>query len=189
MALGEINTIEREVKAKPKSSLDFRLMSLIYKFRDLFLPRMSILKEVGIEAGFHVLDYGCGPGSYLIPLVELVGVSGQIYALDANPLAIQGVQRLVSRRRLGNMQTILSDLKTGLPSKSVDVVLLYDVLHDLKNAGKVLVELHRVLKPQGILSLSDHHMKAEEIISQVTSGRLFMLSASGKRTQSYLRGE
>jgi len=121
--------------------------------------------------------------------VDLVGVSGQIYALDANPLAIQGVQRLVSRRRLGNMQTILSDLKTGLPSKSVDVVLLYDVLHDLKNAGKVLVELHRVLKPQGILSLSDHHMKAEEIISQVTSGRLFMLSASGKRTQSYLRGE
>lgn len=32
---------------KPKSNLDFKLMSLTYKFRDLRLPRMDILKEVG----------------------------------------------------------------------------------------------------------------------------------------------
>ncbi|MCK4241915.1 MAG: methyltransferase domain-containing protein, partial [Dehalococcoidia bacterium] len=61
-------------------------MSLTYKFRDLRLPRMDILKEVGIEPGFHVLDYGCGPGSYTIPLAELVGESGKIYALDIHPL-------------------------------------------------------------------------------------------------------
>lgn len=124
-----------------------------------------------------------------MPLVELVGVSGQINALDANPLAIQSVQRLVSKRRLGNVQTILSDCDTGLPTNSVDVVLLYDVLHDLNGADKVLGELHRVLKPKGILSLSDHHLKTEEIISRVTSGRLFMLSACGKRTHGYLRDE
>jgi len=179
----------KEARTKPKSNLDFRLMSLTYKFRDFLLPRMNILKEVGIEAGFHVLDYGCGPGSYILPLAKLVGKSGKIYALDVHPLAIQAVQRLASRKRLENVQTILSDCKTGLPPNSVDAILLYDVLHDLDNPSGVLAELHRILKPKGILSLSDHHMKQDEIISQVTSGGLFKLSVKGKRTYSFTREE
>jgi ubiquinone/menaquinone biosynthesis C-methylase UbiE len=180
---------EEDVKAKPKSNLDFRLMSLTYKFRDFLLPRMNILKEVGIEAGFHVLDFGCGPGSYIVPLAELVGKSGKIYALDVHPLAIQTVKKLASRKRLENVQAVLSDCKTGLAPNSADVVLLYDILHDLDDASGVLVELHRILKPRGILSLSDHHMSEGEIISQLTSGGLFKLLAKGKRTYSFMREE
>ena len=81
-----------EASVKPKPDLDFRIMSLTYKFRDFRLPRMDSLKEVGIRTGFHVLDYGCGPGSYIVPLVELVGESGKIHALDVHPLAIRAVQ-------------------------------------------------------------------------------------------------
>ena len=175
----------REVRTKQQSNLDFRVMSLTYKFRNFLQPRMNILKEVGVEAGFHVLDYGCGPGSYIVLLAKLVGKSGKIYALDVHPLAIEAVQKLASRKRLENVQTILSDCKTELPPNSVDLVLLYDILHDLDNTGGVLTELHRILKPIGILSLSDHHLKEGEITSQVTSGGLFKLSVKGKRTYSF----
>jgi ubiquinone/menaquinone biosynthesis C-methylase UbiE len=88
---------------------------------------------VGIKPGNCVLDFGCGPGGY-----------------------------------------ILSDGPTGLPDRSIDVVLLYDVLHHLKRET-TLPELRRVLKPGGILSVSDHHMKAGEIISQITGNSLFRL--------------
>jgi ubiquinone/menaquinone biosynthesis C-methylase UbiE len=179
----------KEIKAKPKSGLDFRLMSLTYKFRDFLQPRMSVLDEVGIKEGHHVLDYGCGPGSYTVPLAELVGKSGKIYALDVHPLAIQAVKRLASRKRLENVQTILSDCETGLQPSSVDVVLLYDILHDLGDPNRVLEELHRTLKPKGILSVRDHHMKQDEIVSKATSGGLFKLSAKGKRTCSFARAE
>jgi ubiquinone/menaquinone biosynthesis C-methylase UbiE len=133
---------------KPKSNLDFKAMSFTYRFRDLFLPRMNILKEVGIEPGFHILDYGCGPGSYIAAAAELVGPSGKIYALDIHPLAVQSVQSIASKRQLTNVETIRSDHKTGLPDDSVDVVLLYDVLHALSDPNGVLEELHRVLKPK-----------------------------------------
>jgi ubiquinone/menaquinone biosynthesis C-methylase UbiE len=176
---------EKEPKAKPMSNLDFRLMSLTYKLRDFRLPRMNILKKVGIETGFHVLDYGCGPGSYIVPLVKLVGDSGKIYALDMHPLAIDAVQKLASKKGITNVQTILTDCKPGLPPNSIDVVLLYDTLHDLNNVSEVLTELQRILKPKGILSLSDHHMKEEDIMSQVTGGGLFKLSAKNKRTYSF----
>jgi ubiquinone/menaquinone biosynthesis C-methylase UbiE len=174
---------------KPKPNWDFKLMSLTYKFRDLFLPRMNILKEVGIKPGFHVLDYGCGPGSYIIPLAELVGKSGKIYALDIHPLAIQMVQNIASKRQLANVETICSDCKTGLPDNSLDVVLLYDTFHDLSDPNGVLEELHRVLKPNGFLSFSDHHMKENEIVSKVTNRGLFRLSRKGKRTCSFLKEE
>jgi len=170
---------------KPKPNWDFKFMSLTYKFRDLFLPRMNILKEVGIKPGFHVLDYGCGPGSYIIPLAELVGKSGKIYALDIHPLAIQMIQNIASRRQLTNVETICSDCKTGLPDNSLDVVLLYDTFHDLSDPNGVLEELQRVLKPNRILSFSDHHMKENEIVSKVTNEGLFRLSRKGKRTHSF----
>ena len=134
---------------KPMSNFDFQFVSVGYKFRDFFLPRLNILKEVGIKPGFHVLDYGCGPGSYIIPLAELVGESGKIYALDIHPLAIQKVKDIASKKQLTNVETILSDCQTGLPDNALDAVLLYDAFHHLSAPEAVLKELHRVLKPGG----------------------------------------
>jgi ubiquinone/menaquinone biosynthesis C-methylase UbiE len=174
---------------KPEPNFHFKVMSFSYKFRDLFLPRINILKEVGIKPGFHVLDYGCGPGSYIISLAELVGKSGKIYALDIHPLAIQKVQSIVSKKQLTNVETICSDCKTGLPDDSVDIVLLYDTFHNLGDPNGVLEELYRVLKPNGILSFSDHHMKENEIISKVINRGLFRLLRKGKRTYGFLKEE
>lgn len=175
--------------AKPKPNLEFKLMSFAFKFRDFFVPRMNVLKEVGIKPGFQVLDYGCGPGGYIVPLAELVGKSGKIYALDIHPLAIQRVQSIASKKQLTNVETICSDCKTGLPDNSVDVVLLYDTLHALSDPNGVLEELHRVLKSNGILSSSDHHMKENEIVSKVTNRGLFRLSGKGQKTYSFLKEE
>jgi ubiquinone/menaquinone biosynthesis C-methylase UbiE len=172
---------------KPAFNLHFIFMSLGFKFRDLRLPRKNILKEVGIKPGFHVLDYGCGPGSYIIPLAELVGESGKVYALDIHPLAIRKVQGIASKKKLANVETILSDCKTGLHRNSLDAVLLYDVLHHLSDPHKVLKELHRVLKPDGILSFSDHHMKEREILAEVANGGLFRPQRKGRKTYTFLK--
>jgi ubiquinone/menaquinone biosynthesis C-methylase UbiE len=75
---------------------------------------------------------------------------------------------------------------TGLSDDSIDVVLLYDTFHDLTNPNMVLEELHRVLKPNGILSFSDHHMKENEIISKVMNNGLFRLLRKGERTYSFV---
>jgi len=172
---------------KSKSNVDFRIMSLTFKIRDFFSPRVNILKEVEIKKGFHVLDYGCGPGSYIISLAGMVGKSGKIYALDSHPLAIQMVRNLVLKKRFTNVETIHSDCETGLPDNSLDAVLLYDTLHDLGEPYRVLRELHRVLKPQGILSISDHHMKENELVSMLEKRALFEMSNKGQKTYSFLR--
>jgi ubiquinone/menaquinone biosynthesis C-methylase UbiE len=164
-------------------------MALGFKIRDFFKPRRDIVKEVGIEEGFRVLDYGCGSGSYVIAVSELVGKSGRIYALDINPLAIKMVKKIAVKKQLPNVETILSTRKTGLPDDSIDVILLYDTFHDLSDPNMVLEELHRVSKRNGILSFSDHHMKENKIISKVTNNGLFRLLRKGERTYSFVTEE
>jgi ubiquinone/menaquinone biosynthesis C-methylase UbiE len=162
-------------------------MAFSFKVRDFFRPRRNIVKEIGLKPGFQVLDYGCGPGSYIAPVAELVGKSGKIYALDVNPLAIQMVQHIAKKKQLTNVETILSDCKTGLPDDSIDVVLLYDAFHDLNNPDEVLEELRRVLKTSGVLSFSVHHLKKDEIITRITGKGLFHLLREGERTYGFTK--
>ena len=167
------------------SDFHFKAMSFFFKLRDFLFPRKNILKEVKIEPRFCVLDYGCGPGSYSVVVAELVGTEGKVYALDIHPLAVKRVQKVASKKGLTNIETILSSCKTGLEDKSVDIVLLYDVLHELEEPDVVLKEINRVLKPEGILSFSDHHLEEKEIISKAKEGGLFKLINKGRKTYSF----
>ncbi|WP_410508177.1 class I SAM-dependent methyltransferase [Methanosarcina hadiensis] len=174
---------------EPDSEFKFHANALIFKFRDFFFPRRKILEEAGIKPGFKVLDYGCGSGSYIPDASEMVGSSGKVYALDINPVAIEMVKSLASLRQLGNIETILTDYNTGLLKDSVDVVFFYDTFHALKEPQLVMKEIHRILKPDGILSFRDGYMKEEEIMEGITRKRLFKLKKKGKRTYSFKKDQ
>jgi ubiquinone/menaquinone biosynthesis C-methylase UbiE len=169
------------------SKVWFRLMAVEFKIRDALKPRKNIIDEVGIKQGFKVLDYGCGPGGYVLPVSELIGETGKLYALDVLPVAIDMVKNIAKKNNLKNVETIISDCDTRLPNDSIDVVLLYDTFHDLENQNAVLQEIHRVLKPNGTLSFSDHHMEEADITSAITNQNLFRLSRKGKYTYSFVR--
>ena len=173
----------------PMSKINFKFMALMFKVRDFLRPRLEVLKEAGIEPGFSVLDFGCGPGGYIMPLLELVGPSGNIHALDINPLAIREIKKIAVREGINNIETVKSDCNTGLPDNSMDTALLYDVFHHLTRPDDILKEIHRILKPGGILSFSDHHMKEEEVIRQLTDSGMFKFVKRGKKTFSFAKAD
>jgi len=170
-----------------QSNFDFEFMCLGFKLRDFFNSPLSILKEVDIEQGYSILDFGCGPGSYSIAASKIVGADGKVYSLDVNPLAIKKIRNTIKKRKLKNIDTIQSDCETGLPDNCIDVILIYDVFHDIQNKSDVLKELHRVLKAESTLSFSDHHMKREDILSELTGKGLFRLRRENKKTFSFVK--
>ena len=127
----------------------FRLMAFEYRFKPSASAVLDRLKEAGIRPGTEVLDYGCGPGRYTIPAAKLTGSSGTVHAVDAHPMTIAMVERSAAKAGLTNIRAVNSDCATGLPPDSIDVMLLYDTLHDVADQQAVLTELHRVLKPGG----------------------------------------
>jgi len=170
--------------SNPMSDFHFRFMALGYIFRDLGHPPHRKIAEAGIQSGFFVLDYGCGPGSFTISAAEAVGKRGKVYAVDIHPLAIKSVKKKAAKKGLTNIETIQTDCQTGIETSSIDVVLLYDIFHGLSNPQAVLEELHRVLKPHSILSFSDHHIKEGEVLSGIPES-LFTLLKKGEYTYTF----
>ncbi len=167
--------------------LTYGLMALQFRVRDLVLPRDQVLAEVGIEPGDTVVDFGCGPGGYVEATSRRVGGHGCVVAVDCNPLALQSVKRLASRRGLANVKTVLTSGSTELPDQSVDVCLMYDMFHDLDDPSGVLAEVHRVLKDGGVLSFSDHHLDSNGAIDTMVRTGLFAHTATGARTITFVK--
>ena len=94
-------------------------MALEFHLRDLIQPPRKILKEIGIGPGMSVLDFGCGPGSFSLAASHLVGPEGLVYALDINPIAVEFVKKVVARKSIKNIQTILGSGTDEIPEKSM----------------------------------------------------------------------
>jgi len=158
-----------------KSRIEYFLLGLRDKFGIPFKPEEE-LNKLNIEEGQKILDYGCGIGSYSLPVANLVGEKGKVYALDKQPSAIKRVEERAQMERFRNIDTILSDGGTGLPGESVDVILLYGVLPEIENKESLLKELYRVLKPDGYLSTRFcFRMKRDRVLEVMQATGLFLL--------------
>jgi len=133
----------------------------------------AVLAGVGLKPGDKVLDFGAGPGAFSLAAAKLVGVSGHVYSLDIVPAAARKMTKLTQKEGITNIIAITSDCATGLPDTSIDIVLLFDILHMLSEPDAVLAELHRVLKPGGKLAVNCHHWTEEQILEVVQKGGLF----------------
>jgi predicted methyltransferase len=137
----------------------------------------EILRLTGISPGMQVADVLAGDGYYSELLSYIVGPKGRVLLINNAAFdhwSEPDLQNRVKDNRLANVrhETVdLNDMK--LPPASLDAVLLVKVYHDLywvntnpKNpwpkvdAGAVLDQLSRALKPRGILLLVDHSAKA-----------------------------
>jgi len=155
--------------------IGFAIMRLVLTLRNIFRKPERTLRETGLRKGQTVLDYGCGIGSFSIPAAKLVGDDGVVYALDNHPLAIKAVEKKIKKKGISNLKTILSARETGLPDESVDIVLLYDVFQMISDKEKLLEELHRVLKSDGILFATAEHLDSKEFMNMFSKTNLFTL--------------
>ena len=165
--------------------ISFALTVLIFRLRDLFVPPAAVLENLGVKGGQIILDYGCGPGSYSAAAARLVGPKGKVYAADMNKDAVACARKMAERRP--NLSVIQTDCRTRLPDDSIDAVLLFDVYHNLKEPEKVLKELHRVLKDEGKLFFSDHHMGEQKIIRAITGPGSFKLSGKDRKIYRFAK--
>lgn len=151
------------------------IMKTVLTVREIFKKPERTLREMKIQKGQTVLDYGCGIGSFTIPASKIVGDNGIVYALDIHPLTIKTIEKKIKRKEISNIKTIISGRDTGLPDESVDIVLLYDVLQMIRDKKKLLEELHRVLKSDGSLFATSEHLDVNEFMNILTKEKLFTL--------------
>lgn len=116
-----------------------------------FLSELSRLK--GDEV---VLDVGAGSGYFSLAIARRLS-TGQVLCLDLSAEMLRRLERKAESQGLNDRIQILNRAasSTGLETESVDWAVSNGVFHELSNSEVVLMEMLRVLKPNGKLIITD----------------------------------
>ena len=119
----------------------------------------KFLEDIGIKRDQSILDFGCGVGNYTIPAATVAGERGKVYAVDKNKESLDEMMQRAEKEGLKNIKRIdvSEEIKVTLQNESVDVVLLYDIIHLVNNRKELLTEIYRVSKPKALISVYPKH--------------------------------
>lgn len=114
------------------------------------------LDRVNPQPGETVLELGPGPGAFTVAAARRVGPKGKIIAVDIQPEMIAQVEARVQAAGVTNVEThVASAYELPLEDASVDRAFLVTVLPEIPEPVRALREVRRVLKPGGILSVTE----------------------------------
>ncbi len=160
----------------------FRMMKIFFKIFYFFKPADKYLKEFGIKPGSTVIDYGCGPGACLPAASALVGEKGTVYAADVHEMAIASVEKLITKKNLLNVKTVLTDGKSSsIPNDTADLIYALDMFHMVKETDLFLKELCRITKKDGILIIEDGHQPRSESKEKIQRSAVWIIIGEEKR--------
>lgn len=115
-----------------------------------------VLDRIGIRPGERVLELGPGPGTFTVDAARRAGVEGRLIAVDIQPGMIAQVDRRVREAGLANVEThVASAYDLPIGEQSVDRAFLITVLPEIPDRSRALAELRRVLRPDGMLSITE----------------------------------
>ena len=155
-----------------------------------------VLEWIGIRPGEWVLELGTGPGAFTLGAARRAGDGGRLIAVDLQPEMIAHVDRRVQGAELTNVEThVASAHALPLDDGSVDRAFLITVLPEIPDRARALAELHRVLRPGGVLSVTEeffdpHYLLLPETVRLVEDagfrleerfGNLWLYTANFRR--------
>ncbi|WP_397379335.1 class I SAM-dependent methyltransferase [Prosthecobacter sp.] len=121
-------------------------------------------EQLNVKPGMVVCDMGCGNGYHTLPLAEMVGEKGKVYAVDVQPEMIEMLKQNIESKGLKNIVPINSlyhDPK--LPPNTCDMILLVDVYHEFSHPVQMLAGMRAALKPDGQLVLVEFRAEDDSV--------------------------
>jgi SAM-dependent methyltransferase len=117
---------------------------------------LRLLTEAGIQRGMHVADLGCGAGSVMRTLSELVGPQGSVTGVDISDAQLNVARARARQAGLTNCRFLQADVANlSLPSGSFDLIYCRFLLVHVKRPEETLVKIRKLLGPEGILACEE----------------------------------
>jgi ubiquinone/menaquinone biosynthesis C-methylase UbiE len=119
-------------------------------------PLRRTVDSFRVDRGHTVLELGPGPGYFSVEVARRLGPEGRLVCVDIQPEMIGALRRRLLRERVTNASPVVGNA-LGLPltEGSVDRAFLVTVLGEVPDRARTLAELRRVLKPGGIMSITE----------------------------------
>ncbi|MGW5514938.1 methyltransferase domain-containing protein [Nocardia africana] len=112
------------------------------------------LEQLDIRPGHTVVDLGCGPGTDLGGFAAATGPAGRVVGIDSDATALAEAQSDIGAG--APIQLVHGDIHSlGLPDATADRAHTDRVLQHVADPARVLDEIRRILRPDGIVVLAE----------------------------------
>ena len=128
-------------------------------FRRRLQPPDKLIKRSGLSPNMTILEIGCGSGAYTTLIARSVGEQGRVYALDIQSTMLKQFRNKLDteeNKDIHNVAPILGNAyELPFENHAIDLVCMITVLQEIPDRLKALKEVMRVLKPKGILAVTE----------------------------------
>jgi len=146
----------------------------------MFTDPVKNLKAFGLREDNIVADLGAGTGFYSLAAGEIVA-RGKVYAVELQKDYLTTIINKVADLGLKNVEVIWGNVEkiggTKIGDNVVDAVIASNILFQVVDKDKFILEIKRILKPEGKVLLIDWSessiMKTTNIIPKSKARMLF----------------
>ncbi|WP_066312866.1 demethylmenaquinone methyltransferase [Bacillus sp. FJAT-29814] len=143
---------QRVHKVFEKISEDYDKMNSVISFQQHIRWRKDTMNRMNVQPGSKALDVCCGTADWTIALAEAVGPSGEVTGLDFSQNMLNVGKEKVNRLGLNQVKLIHGNaMELPFPDNSFDYVTIGFGLRNVPDYLQVLKEMHRVVKPGGLV--------------------------------------
>jgi ankyrin repeat protein/predicted methyltransferase len=120
--------------------------------RETWQPPEKIMDAIGVKPGMRIGEAGAGRGYFTFPLARRVGPGGVVFANDISTSSLDAIRERAETEGLANIKIVVGAVEDPLfPEKSLDLVIMVYVLHELDRPIPFLKNLRTYLKPGAAL--------------------------------------
>ena len=123
-----------------------------------FLNPEDILEQLDLKTNMLAAEFGCGSGGFTIYLAKRLS-EGLVWAVDILEAPLSALKSRQLLEDLKNIKIVRGDLErpkgSTIPSSSLDLVVIPNVLFQAEDKPAIIKEADRVLKNRGLLVVID----------------------------------
>lgn len=114
-----------------------------------------LLRSAGLAPGMRVLDVGCGVGDVTLAAARLVGTSGEVIGVDADPDLLTVAADRARLSEMDNVSFVRADIPDIPIEGQVDAIIGRLILIHLDDPVGAVRALRRLVRPGGIVTFQD----------------------------------
>ncbi|MGV0071396.1 methyltransferase domain-containing protein [Mycobacterium colombiense] len=143
------------------------------------------LRLAGLRPGMRVLDIGSGPGDVSFVAARLVGPTGTVLGVDAEPAMVELARARAGEKGLSTVRFMRSAIDAITLDEPVDAVIGRLILMHLHDAAATLRHLVSFVRPGGVVAFSEnditgaHGVPDTPLFRRVTGGIVRAFEAMG----------
>lgn len=129
--------------------------TLLLPLRNIFLSPKKLVHRLQLRRDDHVLEVGPGPGYFSHRVAEAIPY-GSLTVTDIQKEMLDFTKKRMDKKKVPNVVYHLSNgFDFPFENNQFNVIFMVTVLGEIENKEKYISEFYRVLRSNGIVSISE----------------------------------